>query len=86
MNAISLLPPVEFARAHTCAICEAEPGEDCHDRDADGKIRPRDLPHFGRPGIPRSRGWRLSVRTSSASSDRAILHAWRTTKNREATP
>jgi hypothetical protein len=49
--------PLSFALSERCFVCLAPPGEQC--RSDSGE--PRMYPHFGRVGMPTSRGWSLRM-------------------------
>jgi hypothetical protein len=57
-----LQSPLEFALSERCFACGAEPGEQCRSNGYDDKKHGTlTFPHFGRVGMPSSRGWSLRV-------------------------
>lgn len=57
------LAPFEFALGTPCFACGALVGEKCQDHWRTGtevEFR-RDVPHFGRAGMPSARGWMLNA-------------------------
>jgi hypothetical protein len=65
---MTLQSPLEFALSVACFACFAPAGWQC--RTDNGELR--DWPHFGRVGMPSSRGWSLRYEDGRVAAERAV--------------